>query len=91
MIINNIGQIMAIKFTKGNIDDRRSIADLTKKLKGSIYTDLFKALYKKVLNLIAGIKKNIKNYLINLVDKKLLCKKFCIETIFGFLKNSMNL
>ena len=33
----------------------------------------------------------MKNYLINLVDKKLLHKMFCIETIFGFLKNSMNL
>ena len=33
----------------------------------------------------------MKNYLINLADKKLLRKRFCIETIFGFLKNSMNL
>ena len=33
----------------------------------------------------------MKNYIINLADKKLLCKRFCIETIFGFLKNSMNL
>ena len=37
------------------------------------------------------IRKNIKNYLIDLVDKKLLRKRFCIETIFGFLKDSMNL
>ena len=40
---------MAIKTTKGNIDDRTSVADLTKKLKGSIYGDLFKSLYKKRL------------------------------------------
>ena len=33
----------------------------------------------------------MKNYLIDLADKKLLRKRFCIETIFGFLKNSMNL
>ena len=33
----------------------------------------------------------MKNYLINLVDKKLLRERFCIETIFGFLKNSTNL
>ena len=31
----------------------------------------------------------MKNYLINLVDKKLFRKNFCIETIF--LKNFMNL
>ena len=36
MIINNVGPIMAIKITKGNIDDRTLIPELTKKLKGSI-------------------------------------------------------
>ena len=39
MIINDVGQII----TKGNIDDRKPVAELTKKLKGSIYDDLFKA------------------------------------------------
>ena len=33
----------------------------------------------------------MKNYLIDLTDKKLLRKRFYIETIFGFLKNSINL
>ena len=89
---------MAIKFTKSNVEDRTPVAELTKKLKGSIYADkgyigadLFKSLYKRGLKLITGIKKNMKNYLINLADKKLLRKRFYIETIFGFLKNSMNL
>ena len=98
MIINNVGQIMAIKITKGNVDDRTPVSELSKKLKGSIYadkgyigTDLFKSLYKKGLKLITGIRKNMKNYLIDLTDKKLLRKRFSIETIFGFLKNSMNL
>ena len=49
------------------------------------------SLYKKGLKLITGIRKNMKNHLINLTDKKLLRKRFCIETIFGFFKNSMNL
>ena len=98
MVINDAGQIMAIKITKGNVDDRTPVAELTKKLKGSVYadkgyigSDLFKALYKRGLKLITGIRKNMKNYLVNLADKKLLRKRFCIETIFGFLKNSMNL
>ena len=39
MIINHIGQIIAIKITKGNVDDRTPVAELTKKLKGSIYAD----------------------------------------------------
>ena len=89
---------MAIKITKGNVDDRTPVAELTKKLKGSIYPDKgyigagpFKALYKIGLKLIIGIRKNMKNYLIDLTDKKLLRERFCVETIFRFLKNSMNL
>ena len=98
MIINDIGQIIAIRITKGNVDHGTPVEELTKKLKGSIYADkgyigagLFKASYKRRLKLRTGIKKNIKNYLIDLTDKKLLRKRFCIETIFRFLKNSMNL
>ena len=91
MIVNDAGQIMAIKTTEDNIHDRTPVIELTKKLKGSMYADFFKSLYKKDLKLITGIRKNMKNYLINLVDKKLLRKRFCIETIFCFLKNSMNL
>ena len=98
VIINDIDQIIAIKITKGHVDDRMLVVELTKKLKGSIYADkgyigagLFKALYKRGLKLITRIRQNMKNYLIDLTDKKLLRKRFCIETIFGFLKNSMNL
>ena len=84
MIINDVGQIMAIKITKGNIDDRTPVAELTKKLKGSIYADLFKALYKKGLKLITGIRKNMKNYLINLVDKNYFAKDFVLKLFLAF-------
>ena len=39
MTINDVGQIMAIKITKGTIDDRTFVIELTKKLKGSTYAD----------------------------------------------------
>ena len=61
---------MAIKITKGNVDYRTPLAELTKKLKGFIYADkgyigasLFKALYKRGLKLMTRIRKNMKNYL----------------------------
>ena len=57
MIINDVGQIMPIKVTKNNIDDRALVAELTKKPKGYIYADLVKALYKKGWKLITGIRK----------------------------------
>ena len=59
MVINDVGQIIAIKITKGNVDDRTPVAELTKKLKGSVYADkgyirakLFKVLYKRGLKII---------------------------------------
>ena len=45
---------MAIQITKGNVDDRTPVTELSKKLKGFIYANkgymgafLFKALYKE--------------------------------------------
>ena len=67
MIINDAGQIMAIKITKGNVDDRTPVAELTKKLKGSVYADkgyigadLFKALYKRGLKLITEVHQQLR-------------------------------
>ena len=69
----------------------RLFAELTKKLKGSIYADkgyigadLFKSLYKRGLKLITGIRKNMKNYLINLADKNYLGKDFVLRLFLGF-------
>ena len=38
---------MAIKITKGNINDRTPVGEITKKLKGSVYADLLKLYTKK--------------------------------------------
>ena len=46
MITNDVSQRMAIKITKGNIDDRRPVAELTKKLKG-LYMLIFSKIYTK--------------------------------------------
>ena len=46
MIINDAGQIIAVKITQGNIDDRMSVTEVTKKFKG-LYI-----LIKAILDLI---------------------------------------
>ena len=98
LIINHKGQIMAIKITPGNVDDRAALQDITKTLKGKIYADkgyigkdIFAKLWRKGLHLITGIRSNMKNYLIPTIDKKLLRKRFLIETVFGMLKINMSL
>ena len=98
LIINHKGQIMAVKITPGNTDDRPALQDMAKGLMGKCYADkgyigkdLFKKLWDQGLHLITGIKRNMKNYLMPIVDKACLRKRFIIETIFGVMKTDFNL
>ena len=98
LIINDKRQIVAVKITPGNVDDRSALEPMTKGLKGKIFADkgylgkdLFQRLYKRGLKLITGIKRNMKNYLMDFVEKILLRKRFIVETLFGQLKIDMNL
>lgn len=98
MIINHKGEIMSIKITPGNVDDRKALKQMTRHLKGKCYADkgyvgknIFTDLWKKGLHLITGIKKNMKNKLMPHIDKVLLRKRFLIETVFGQLKTAMNI
>jgi Transposase DDE domain len=98
LVINEKGQIIALKMTKGNVDDRVPVPELTENLTGSIYADkgyikqnLFINLYERGLKMVHGIKKNMPNKLMNLEDKILLRKRNLIETVFDYLKNKMNL
>ncbi|CEO16465.1 hypothetical protein RMONA_07900 [Rickettsia monacensis] len=51
---------------------------------------MFTKLYKQGLIKITGIRKDMKNYLLPLLDKILLRKRFIIETIFGYIKENFN-
>ena len=98
VVINHKGEIMAIKITPGNADDRSPlegmVAGLEGKLladKGYISKDLFARLWRQGLHLITGIRRNMKNYLMPAFDKLLLRKRFIVETLFDKLKNEMGL
>lgn len=100
MIINDKGEIIAIKITQGNIDDRKAFEEMVVKkgLKGKCYADkgyiskdMFDRIYRQGLVIITGIKRNMRNYLMPLLDKILLRKRFIIETIFGYIKEHFNL
>lgn len=98
IVINHKNQIMAVSITPGNIDERKVLPRLVKGLKGKLFADrgyiskeLFRNLYNKGLRLITGIRKNMKNHLMELIDKILLRKRFAVETLFGKLKVDMNL
>ena len=98
LIINNKGEIMALKVTKGNVDDRVPVPELTKELngimvadKGYIKQNLFLNLYERGLKMIHGLKKNMANKFMDLKEKLLLRKRSLIETIFDYLNNKMNI
>jgi hypothetical protein len=98
MVINNLGQIMAVRITAGNTDDRIPVPAITKDLQGVVVADkgyiskkLFEDMYKKGLRILTGIRKNMKNMFLSKEDKALIRKRFMIETKFHILKNIMNI
>jgi len=98
LIVSNRGELLAWQVTPGNIDDRRPVPKLTKRLCGKLFGDLgylsepLKILLKQQnLELITKVKKNIKNKFLNLSDKLLLRKRAIIKTVFDQLKNISNI
>lgn len=98
VVINHKGEIMAIRITRANTDDRSPLDAMTKELKGKILADkgyisktLFVVLWRRGLHLLTGIRKNMKNHLMPLLDKLLLQKRFIVETLFDKLKSEMGL
>ena len=59
--------------------------------KGYISKKLFAKLWDQGLHLITGIRRNMKNYLMPILDKLLLRKRFIVETLFDKLKSEMGL
>lgn len=98
LVINEIGEIQALTVTKGNVDDRKPVPNLTEKLTGLLFGDkgyikkeLFQKLFDRGLKLVTKLKKGMKNTLISLKEKILLRKRPIIETVFSCLKNKLEL
>ena len=94
LVVNDQGELLAFRFTPGNVDDRKPVPELTKGLLGKLFGDkgyiskaLFEGLFAKGLQLITPIRKNMKNRLMPWLDKILLRKRALIETINDQLKN----
>lgn len=97
LIINEKGEILSCYLTAGNVDDRKPVAGMLKKAKrmfGKLFGDkgyiskaLTSCLQAEKVQLVTGIKKNMKNKLVNLYDKLMLRKRAIIETVNDQLKN----
>ena len=89
MIINNKGEIKAIKISKENKSDLSAVKDLVKGLNGTIYGDkgyisrkLFEELYSSGLKIFTSIRKDMKNHLLNNTYKYFMRKRVLIECVF---------
>ena len=99
LICNDKGELLSFCLTTGNIDDRdpKTLQFLTKKLFGKLFADkgyisqsLFETLFSEGVNLVTGIKSNMKNRLMPFWDRIMLRKRSIIETINDMLKNTGN-
>lgn len=98
LVINHKGEIMAVKITPGNTDDRVPLKSMVGGLEGKLLADkgyisnkLFAELWQQGLHLITGIRRNMRNHLMPLIDKRLLRKRFIVETLLDKLKSEMGL
>jgi len=94
LVINECGELLAVRLTPGNTDDRQPVPSLTKQLvgrlfgdKGCISAELFAELWSHGLQLVTHIRRNMKNALMPWIDKILLRKRSLIETVNDQLKN----
>jgi hypothetical protein len=94
LVVNDCGELLAVKITAGHIDDRDPVPELARTLFGKLFGDrgyisqrLFEQLWEQHLQLITKLKKKMKNRLLPLFDKLLLRKRSISETINDQLKN----
>ncbi len=88
LMINDCGEILSCYLTAGNVDDRKPVAGMVKKArrmfgklfgdKGYISKALRECLQIEEVQLVTGIKKNMKNKVVNLYDKLMLRKRAII-------------
>jgi len=95
LVVNDRGELLEVCITPGNVDDRKPVPRLAKKLFGKLFGDkgyLSQSLAQSLrqmfnLQLITKLRGNMKNQLIPLTDRLLLRKRAIIETIIDQLKN----
>lgn len=94
LAVNDQGDLLACCLTPGNIDDRKPVPQMVKRLRGKLIGDrgyisapLALLLFEQGLQLITRLRKNMKNQLMHLSDKLLVRKRAIIESIIDQLKN----
>lgn len=99
LVVNNFGELIAFKITRGNVHDGSAAKSLLSSLQGFAFGDkgyigkkLFDELFKNGLKLITRKRKNMKEKLVlDDREKQLLNQRNIIETIFDCLKHKYHI
>jgi hypothetical protein len=95
LVANDKREILNIKLTPGNVDDRKPVPDLLKTFFGSVYGDkgyISSSLVSQLLvdhgiRFITKLKSNMKNRIMFFLDRIMLRRRAIIGTIIDQLKN----
>jgi hypothetical protein len=95
LVVNDRGELLALCLTPGNVDDRRPVPRLARRLFGKLFGDkgyisaplAQRLLVTQGLRLITKLRKNRRQQLLEFSDRLLLRKRALIETIIDQLKN----
>ncbi len=96
LICNERGEIINFMLTKANVDDRdpEVFKRLTNNVMGKLYADkgyisqdLFERMFNNGIHLVTGLRRNMKNKLMEWYDKIMLRKRSVIESVNDELKN----
>ena len=95
LVVNDRGELLAFRLTAGNVDDRRPVPRLVRRLFGKLFGDrgyISQALAEQLFTtqgilLITKVRKNMRERLLAFTDKLLLRKRAIIESVNDQLKN----
>jgi transposase len=95
LIVNDRGELLQFCITPGNVDDRKPVPRLAKKLFGKLFGDkgyisqpLAQTLSEMFdVQLITKLRKKMKGQLMRLSDRILLRRRAIVETVIDQLKN----
>ena len=96
LVINDRGEILSVRLTPGNVDDRKPVPQLVRKLFGKVFGDkgyISQPLYELLrqtlgIQLVTKLRSNAKNRLpMSLMDRILLRRRAIIESVIDQLKN----
>jgi hypothetical protein len=94
LVVNDCGELLSVRLTPGNTDDRRPVPELVKGLFGKLFGDkgyisqpLFETLFDEQVQMVTKLKARMKNRLLSIFDKLMLRKRAIIESVMDQLKN----